>query len=71
MNHNATRLFLISLALLVLISFPVATAYNLPETFMGWPVFTIYVFAVWAIFVLIVWLFVRKMPNLQKPKSDE
>jgi uncharacterized metal-binding protein len=71
MNHNATRLFFISLVLLVMISFPVATTYNLPKTFMGWPVFAIYVFAIWAIFVLAVWLIVRKMPHLQKRESDE
>jgi hypothetical protein len=71
MTPNAPRLFFISLVLLVMISYPVASAFNSPKIWLGVPLLPAYLFMVWAVFIVTIWLLVRRMPNPNKKDHYE
>jgi membrane protein implicated in regulation of membrane protease activity len=66
MHQTAIRLVLITLVFLVVISYPVAAAFNHTGVWLGVPALVWYLFAVWALLVVVLFFAVR---NLQNPQN--
>jgi hypothetical protein len=71
MHQTALRLILIAIVFLILVSYPVAAAFNHTSVWLGVPALVWYLFGIWAALVLVLFFVMRTLPQSQKPSQNE
>jgi len=66
LKETAKRLAFISILFILVFNFPFIAVFNTFQSYLGMPVLYLFLFTAWLLFIVVLFLFMRKNSNRDK-----